>query len=175
MGREASGCNRGDTEQEVHWVPQQLRRNLELLTRHFPQRGVPATVIGHSWQGSRAPSSGGPDPHCLLRTRGGWFGAEAVSTGEQGSSYPGCRAALGKVGLGCRLWGRLFGGGAQTKGAGACFPIVARAAAWQEITEGGGPLEAATLRGMFGFLKKHLGRVFLRVSQTESQYWFYFP
>lgn len=104
-------------------------------------------MIGHSWQGSREPSSGGPDPHCLLRTRGGWIGAEAVSTGEQGSSYPECGAALGKVGLGCRLWGRLFGGGAQTKEAGACFPIVARAAAWQEITEGGGSFGGSYTKG----------------------------
>lgn len=98
MGRDALGWNRGDTEQEVHWVPHKLRRksgNLELLCR------------AESLQQATARGLGRPLLEIQIHTA---FGEPEVAglgpkppAGAQGSSYPECRAILGKVGLGFRL------------------------------------------------------------------------
>lgn len=96
MGREALVWNRGDSEQEMHWVPQQLRRmsgNLELLCNRrlaSPSRGLGRPLLEihiHTAFGEPEVAGLGPKP----------------PAGAQGSSYPECSAALGKVGLGFRL------------------------------------------------------------------------
>lgn len=84
--------NRGDSAQQRKWVPQPLRR------RRGNRQGPLQEAGGCSQSG--APSSGNPDRHSLFRAKIGWIRAEEE---KDSSRYPECKAALGKVRLGCGL------------------------------------------------------------------------